>query len=130
MNFVSCKFLHKSEFDHKLNPIFYNIYELIENFYYELTSRNNSLQLGVCTITNDGIAMLYKDRLINRADGLVVGCIVSMVLKFTHPTKEFETPGRAVNPHAYNFMLERSRRAFRSPRFLWWPKHKNTNPVV
>ncbi|GAB32114.1 hypothetical protein APS_2716 [Acetobacter pasteurianus subsp. pasteurianus LMG 1262 = NBRC 106471] len=53
-----------------------------------------------------------------------------MVLNFTHPTKEFETPSRAVNPHAYNFMQERPRGAFRSPRFLWWPKHKNTNQEV
>jgi autotransporter strand-loop-strand O-heptosyltransferase len=51
---------------------------------------------------------------------------VVMISGFTHPTNEFNTPGRAINYHACNSCWNDVRVRFDHKDFLWCPRHKDT----
>jgi len=54
------------------------------------------------------------------------GTPVVMISGFTHPTNEFETPGRVINWHACNSCWNDVRHTFDHKDFLWCPRHAGT----
>ena len=54
------------------------------------------------------------------------GCPVVMISGFTHPSNEFETPGRIINWHTCNSCWNDPRERFNHHDFLWCPKHKDS----
>jgi autotransporter strand-loop-strand O-heptosyltransferase len=54
------------------------------------------------------------------------GCPVVMISGFTHPSNEFETPGRVINWHACNSCWNDVRHRFNHADYLWCPRHQGT----
>lgn len=54
------------------------------------------------------------------------GTPVVMISGFTHPTNEFNTPGRVINYHTCNSCWNDVRVRFDHKDFLWCPRHANT----
>jgi len=76
--------------------------------------------------------MRHADMFIGLSSGLswlawAAGTPVVMISGFTHPTNEFNTPGRVINWHACNSCWNDPALRFDHKDFMWCPRHAGTD---